>query len=44
MKFFFSEDKLYILGGVGEENMLPMNFEIVEFEVTGFFDNLMLDE
>ena len=43
-EIFFSEDKLYILGGLGEENMLPMNFEIVEFEVTGFFDNLMLDE
>ena len=43
-EIFFSDDKLYILGGLGEENMLPMNFEIVEFEVTGFFDNLMLDE
>ena len=41
---FFSDDKLYIFGGLGDDNMLPMNFEIVEFEVTGFFDSLMLDE
>lgn len=36
---FFHEDKLYILGGLGEDSILTMNFEVVEFEVTGFYDN-----
>ena len=38
---FFNDEKLYIFGGLGDENMLPLNFEIVEFEVTGFFNNLI---
>ena len=38
---FFDDEKLYIFGGLGDENMLPLNFEIVEFEVTGFFNNLV---
>ncbi len=41
-EIFFDSDKLYIFGGLGEENLLPLNFEIVEFEVTGFFNNFML--
>ena len=40
-QIFFNEDKLYIFGGLGEENILSMNFELVEFEVTGFYDNFM---
>ena len=40
-QIFFHGDKLYIFGGLGEENILSMNFEIVEFEVTGFYDNYM---
>lgn len=40
-QIFFYEDKLYIFGGLGEENILSMNFELVEFEVTGFYDNFM---
>ena len=38
-QIFFHGDKLYIFGGLGEESILSMNFEIVEFEVTGFYDN-----
>ena len=40
-QIFFHGDKLYIFGGLGEESILSMNFEIVEFEVTGFYDNYM---
>ena len=40
-QIFFHEEKLYIFGGLGEENILSMNFEIVEFEVTGFYENFM---
>ena len=40
-EIFFNDEKLYILGGLGDENMLPLNFETVEFEVTGFFNNLV---
>ena len=40
-QIFFHEEKIYIFGGLGEESMLSMNFETVEFEVTGFYDNLM---
>ena len=43
-EIFFNNDKLYILGGLGDENMLPLNFEIVQFEVTGFFNNLLSSE
>ena len=43
-EIFFNEDKLYIFGGIGEDNMLPLNFEIVQFEVTGFFNNFMFQE
>ena len=43
-EIFFNEDKLYIFGGIGEDNMLPLNFEIVQFEVTGFFNNFMFPE
>ena len=39
-EIFFNDEKLYIFGGLGDENLLPLNFEIVEFEVTGFFNNL----
>ena len=38
---FFDDEKLYIFGGIGEQNLLPLNFEIVEFEATGFFNNFM---
>ena len=38
-QIFFHAEKLYIFGGLGEESILSMNFEIVEFEVTGFYDN-----
>ena len=38
---FFHEDKLYIFGGLGEESILSMNFEIIEFSVTGFYNNFM---
>ena len=40
-QIFFHEEKLYIFGGLGEENILSMNFELAEFEVTGFYDNYM---
>ena len=40
-EIFFNGEKLYIFGGLGEESILSMNFEVVEFEVTGFFDNYM---
>ena len=43
-QIFFYGEKLYIFGGLGEESILSMNFEIVEFEVTGFYDNFMLPE
>ena len=43
-EIFFNDEKLYILGGLGDENMLPLNFEIVEFEVTGFFNNFMFPD
>ena len=43
-EIFFNNDKLYILGGLGDDNMLPLNFEIVQFEVTGFFNNLLSSE
>ena len=43
-QIFFHDDKLYIFGGLGEENILSMNFEIVEFEVTGFYDNYIYPE
>ena len=43
-QIFFHGDKLFILGGLGEESILSMNFEIVEFEVTGFYDNYMYPE
>ena len=43
-QIFFHDDKLYILGGLGEESILSMNFEIVEFEVTGFYDNYIYPE
>lgn len=38
---FFDDEKLYIFGGIGEQNLLPLNFEIVEFEATGFFNDFM---
>ena len=40
-QIFFHGEKLYIFGGLGEENILSMNFEVVEFEVTGFYDTFM---
>ena len=40
-QIFFHGEKLYIFGGLGEESILSMNFEVVEFEVTGYFDNYM---
>ena len=43
-QIFFHGDKIYIFGGLGEENILSMNFEIVEFEVTGFYDNNIYPE
>ena len=43
-QIFFHGDKLYIFGGLGDENILSMNFEVVEFEVTGFYDNYMHPE
>ena len=43
-QIFFHGDKLYIFGGLGDENILSMNFELVEFEVTGFYDNYMHPE
>ena len=43
-QIFFHGDKLYIFGGLGDENILSMNFEVVEFEVTGFYDNYLHPE
>ena len=44
MKFFFNNEKLYIFGGLGEDNLLSFNFEIVEFEVTGFLNKFMFPD
>lgn len=41
---FFYGNKLYIFGGLGEKNLLSMNFEVAEFEVTGFFDSLLQEQ
>ena len=43
-QIFFHDEKIYILGGLGEDNMLPLNFELVEFEVTGFFNNFLFSD
>jgi hypothetical protein len=40
-QIFVHGEKLYILGGLGDESILSMSFEVVEFEVTGFFDNYL---
>ena len=33
---FFYQGKIYILGGRNEDRFLNMDFEIIQFEVTGF--------
>ncbi len=43
-QIFVHGEKLYIFGGLGDESILSMSFEVVEFEVTGFFDNYMLPD
>ena len=39
-QIFFSHEKLYIFGGLGNESLLAMNFETVEFGITGFYDSI----
>ena len=39
-QIFFSREKMYIFGGIGNESLLSMNFETVEFGITGFYDNI----
>ena len=43
-EIFFSNEKLYIFGGLGEDNLLSLNFEIAEFEVTGFFNKIIFPD
>jgi hypothetical protein len=43
-EIFFNNEKLYIFGGLGEDNLLSFNFEIVEFEVTGFLNKFMFPD
>ena len=43
-QMFFCHDKLYIFGGIGNESLLSMNFETVDFGVTGFYDNVSYND